>query len=186
MKRTVLAVFCVALLSVFVFNTTSFAQETGMAKDKSAKKEGTIVDVASGNSNFSTLVTAVQAADLVGTLSSKGPFTVFAPTNDAFGKLPAGTVEMLVKPENKAALTKVLTYHVVAGKVSAKDVLGMIKKGNGTATIPTVQGGKLTARLDGDKVVLTDEKGGTSTVVMTDVKASNGYIHAIDTVVMPS
>lgn len=157
-----------------------------MAKDKAAKKEGTIVDVAVGNNNFSTLVTAVQAAGLVDTLKSKGPFTVFAPTNDAFGKLPAGTVETLVKPENKATLTKVLTYHVVSGKVAAKDVLSLIKKGNGTATLTTVSGGKLTAKLNGDKVELTDEKGGVSTIIMTDVKASNGYIHAIDTVVMPS
>jgi uncharacterized surface protein with fasciclin (FAS1) repeats len=188
MKKTFLAIFCVAFLTVFSAN--AFAQEMGASttKDKSAKKaaEGTIVDVAVGNNNFSTLVTAVQAAALVDTLKGKGPFTVFAPTNDAFGKLPAGTVETLVKPENKATLTKVLTYHVVAGKLKAKDVLAAIKKGNGTATLTTVQGGKLTAKLNGDKVELTDEKGGVSTVIMTDVKASNGIIHAIDTVVMPS
>lgn len=187
MKKTIFALAIAALLSV-----SAVAQDnmSGMSGDKKAaketKKEGTIVDVAVGNSNFSTLVTAVKAADLAGTLSGAGPFTVFAPTNDAFAKLPAGTVETLVKPENKATLAKVLTYHVVAGKVSAKDLIKEIKKGNGTATLKTVSGGNLTAKLSGDKVVLTDEKGGTSTVTMTDVKASNGVIHAIDTVVMPN
>ena len=147
--------------------------------------EGTIVDVAVGNENFSTLVTAVKAADLVETLSSEGPFTVFAPTNDAFGKLPEGTVPTLVKPENKEKLTGILTYHVVSGEFMAADVVKAINDNDGSFTIPTVQGGELTASLDGENVVLTDANGNTSTVIMTDVAASNGVIHAVDAVVMP-
>ena len=119
------------------------------------------------------------------TLKSAGPFTVFAPTNAAFDKLPAGTVATLVKPENKATLTAILTYHVVAGKFSATDVVAAIKAGNGTATLTTVQGGKLKASLKGSSVILTDEKGGTSTVIVADLNATNGVIHVIDTVVLP-
>ncbi len=144
-----------------------------------------IVGVAAGSKNHSTLVAAVKAAGLVETLKSKGPFTVFAPTNDAFNKLPAGTVETLLKPENKAKLTAILTYHVVAGKLNAKAVLAAIKKGNGIATLTTVQGGKLTAGIEDGKVVLTDENGGKSTVTATDLAATNGIIHVIDTVVLP-
>ena len=144
-----------------------------------------IVEVAAGNENFSTLVTAVKAAGLVETLSGAGPFTVFAPTNDAFGKLPEGTISSLLKPESKDALTGILTYHVVAGKFNAADVVKAIQDNNGSFTIPTVQGGSLTAKLDGDSVVLTDTKGNTSKVIIADVAASNGVIHAIDTVVMP-
>lgn len=145
----------------------------------------TIVQNASTAANLTTLVAAVKAAGLVETLSSPGPFTVFAPTNDAFAKLPAGTVETLVKPENKATLTKILTYHVVAGKVTAADVVALIKKGGGKAAIKTVQGGTLTASLQGKNVVLTDAKGGKSIVTQTDVMQSNGVVHVIDTVVMP-
>ncbi|WP_394348979.1 fasciclin domain-containing protein [Pareuzebyella sediminis] len=153
--------------------TTSFSQ---------AK---TIVGVASGNDSFSTLVAAVQAADLVGTLNSDGPFTVFAPTNDAFDKLPEGTVAGLLKPESKDALTGVLTYHVLAGKYDAGAVVKAIKENNGSFTAKTVQGGDIVLSLDGSNVMLTDEKGNTSTVVLADVAATNGVIHAIDTVVMP-
>ncbi|MDT7830335.1 fasciclin domain-containing protein [Pricia sp. S334] len=145
----------------------------------------TIVGVASGNDDFSTLVAAVKAADLVETLSSDGPFTVFAPTNSAFGALPDGTVETLLKPENKQKLTSILTYHVVSGKVMAADVVKAIKDNNGKYMVDTVQGNKLTFSLDGQNVVLTDAKGGTATVAMADVDASNGVIHAIDSVVMP-
>ena len=154
---------------------------------KSTKTEPskTIVDVAVGNENFSTLVAAVKAADLVGTLSSEGPFTVFAPTNDAFAKLPEGTVESLLKEENKATLSAVLTYHVVAGEFKAADVLKAIKENGGMFEIPTVNGEKLTAHLIDGKVMLKDAQGNMSTVIMTDVDASNGVIHAIDTVVMP-
>jgi uncharacterized surface protein with fasciclin (FAS1) repeats len=141
---------------------------------------GTIVDVASGNSNFKTLVTAVKAADLVTTLSGTGPFTVFAPTDEAFGKLPAGTVENLVKPENKATLVKILTYHVVAGEVPAATVLTLDGK-----TAKTVEGSDLTIKVTDGKVTLTDEMGGVANVTATDVKASNGLIHVIDRVLMP-
>ena len=145
-----------------------------------------IVDVAVGSADHTTLVAAVKAADLVATLKSKGPFTVFAPTNAAFDKLPAGTVATLLKPENKAALAGVLTYHVVAGNITAKDVLAAIKAGNGKAQVTTVQGEGLTATIENGKVVLTDAKGGKSTVVATDLAASNGVIHVIDTVLLPS
>lgn len=144
-----------------------------------------IVGVASGNSDFSTLVTAVGAAGLVETLSGEGPFTVFAPTNAAFEKLPAGTVETLLKPESKDKLTAVLTYHVVAGKFEAAQVIEAINANNGKFEVATVQGGKITLSLVDGKVVLTDANGGKSTVVIADVAASNGVIHAIDTVVMP-
>lgn len=144
-----------------------------------------IVGVAAGSADHSTLVAAVKAADLVATLQSAGPFTVFAPTNAAFEKLPAGTVDGLLKPEAKATLTKVLTYHVVAGKLDAAAVTKAIKAGGGKAVLTTVSGGKLTASVDGGKVKLTDEKGGTAWVTATDLQASNGVIHVIDTVVMP-
>ena len=149
------------------------------------KQQGDIVDVAVSSQAHTTLVAAVKAADLVGTLKSAGPFTVFAPVNDAFAKLPKGTVETLLKPENKAALAKVLTCHVVEGNIDSKAVLAAIKKGNGTATLTTVSGGVLTASVDGGKVKLTDEKGGTAFVTAVDLKASNGVIHVIDGVVLP-
>lgn len=145
----------------------------------------TIVDVAMGNPDFSTLVAAVKAAGLVETLSSEGPFTVFAPTNAAFEKLPAGTVDGLLKPENLEKLKGLLTYHVVAGKFDAAAVTDAITKGNGKYTVTTVQGGKIDLSLKDGKVVLTDANGKTSTVAIADVAASNGVIHAIDSVVMP-
>lgn len=144
-----------------------------------------IVGVAAGNDNFSTLVAAVKAAGLVETLSSEGPFTVFAPTNDAFAKLPAGTVENLLLPESIDALTGILTYHVVAGKFEAAAVIEAINANNGTFTVTTVQGGSIDLSLNDGNVILTDAKGGQSTVVIADVSASNGVIHALDTVVMP-
>lgn len=147
--------------------------------------KSTIVGVAAANENFTTLVAAVKAADLVETLSSEGPFTVFAPTNDAFAKLPDGTVETLLKAENKGTLTSILTYHVVAGKFKASDVLDAIKKNNGSFKITTVNGETLKASLKDGKVMLKDSKGNWSTIILTDVEASNGVIHAIDTVVMP-
>ncbi|MBC7520485.1 MAG: fasciclin domain-containing protein [Sandarakinorhabdus sp.] len=144
-----------------------------------------IIENAVNSKDHTTLVAAVKAAGLVDTLSSAGPFTVFAPTNAAFDKLPAGTVATLLKPENKATLTAVLTYHVVAGKMNAKDIAAAIKAGGGKATLTTVQGGKLTAMMVGPKLVLTDTKGGKSTVTIADVNQSNGVIHVVDTVVMP-
>ena len=145
----------------------------------------TIVDVAAGNENFTTLVAAVKAAELVSTLSSEGPFTVFAPTNDAFAKLPEGTIAGLLKPESKDALTGILTYHVVSGKFEAAAVIDAVTKNGGKFMVNTVQGGTIAISLKDGKVMLTDENGGTSTVVMADVAASNGVIHAIDSVVMP-
>jgi uncharacterized surface protein with fasciclin (FAS1) repeats len=144
-----------------------------------------IVGVAAGNENFTTLVAAVKAAGLVETLSAPGPFTVFAPVNTAFDKLPKGTVETLLKPESKEKLTGILTYHVVSGTFMAADVLAAIEKEGGEFNIPTVQGGSLVASLQDGKVILTDETGGMATIIMTDVAASNGVIHAIDAVVMP-
>lgn len=152
----------------------------------SSTPKGNIVAAASSSPDFKTLVTAVKAAKLTDTLASKGPFTVFAPTNAAFEKLDAGTVETLLKPENRDQLTKVLTYHVVAGKVTAAALIQQIQAGNGTAMLTTVEGSQLTAKLDGDKVVLTDENNRTSTVTKTDLMQSNGVIHVIDTVVLPA
>lgn len=146
----------------------------------------TIVGIAAGDERFSTLVAAVQAADLVETLNGDGPFTVFAPTNAAFEKLPEGTVASLLEPDNKGTLSSILTYHVVSGAYTAADVVAAIQDNNGKFTINTVQGGTLTATLSGDNVVLTDTQGNQSTIIVTDVEASNGVIHAIDTVVMPS
>ena len=150
----------------------------------SAQKKD-IVDIAAGSEAHTTLVAAVKAADLVAVLKGDGPFTVFAPVNDAFGKLPAGTVDFLLKTENKATLAKILTYHVVAGNLDAKTVLAAIKKGNGTASLTMVSGGTLKASLENGKVKLTDEKGGTSYVTATDLKGSNGVIHVVDSLVLP-
>lgn len=160
------------MMAVCTFSATANAQKT-------------IVDLAVGSSDHTTLVAAVKAADLVATLQSAGPFTVFAPTNAAFGKLPAGTVEALVKPENKSMLTKILTYHVVAGNFNAGAVVKAIKDGGGKATLKTVSGGSIVASLENGKVVLTDEKGGVATVVAADLNASNGVIHVVDAVVLP-
>ena len=144
-----------------------------------------IIQNAVNSKDHTTLVAAVQAAGLVDTLSGPGPFTVFAPTNEAFAKLPAGTVESLVKPENKGTLSTILTYHVVSGTMDSKAIVKAIKAGHGKAMLHTVQGGDLTAAMSGNKLVLTDAKGGTSTVTIADVYQSNGVIHVVDTVLMP-
>ncbi len=149
-------------------------------------KDKDIIDNAVNSKDHTTLVAAVKAADLVETLKGDGPFTVFAPTNEAFEKLPKGTVDTLLKPENKDKLKGILTYHVVAGKMDAAAVVEAIKNGNGKATLKTVQGEELTASMDGDKVIITDAKGGKSTVTIADVFQKNGVIHVIDTVLMPS
>jgi len=146
----------------------------------------TIVANAVNSPIHKTLVAAVKAGGLVDTLNSPGPFTVFAPTDDAFAKLPAGTVDTLVQPENKATLDKILTYHVVAGKISSKELKSWIKKGNGSYVATTVEGGKLTFTEDKGKIKITDEKGGTAWITTADVFQSNGVIHVIDTVLMPS
>ena len=169
MKLKFLAIAVIALSSVF---STATAQKT-------------VVDIAVGSKDHSTLVAAVKAAGLVETLQSAGPFTVFAPVNTAFAKLPAGTVENLLKPESKATLVKILTYHVVAGNLDAAAVVKAIKDGGGKVAVKTVSGGTLTASLKDGKVILTDENGGVSTVVATDLKAGNGVVHVIDTVVLP-
>lgn len=154
--------------------------------DPAAAASGTIVEVAQGNPDFTTLVSAVTSADLAGTLGGTGPFTVFAPTNAAFEKVPAATRESLMAPAGKADLTKILTYHVVPGRLTAADLTSQIEAGGGTATLTTVEGGTLTARATNGTITLTDENGGTSTVATADVAATNGVIHAIDTVVMPN
>ncbi|MDQ1560354.1 MAG: hypothetical protein QOD32_3414 [Pyrinomonadaceae bacterium] len=192
MKKT----FLTLMLGMFALaGTTASAQM--MSNDKKMDgnptvggaamyKTKNIVENAVESPIHTTLVAAVKAAGLVETLSGKGPFTVFAPTNDAFAKLPAGTVETLVKPENKAMLTGILTYHVVAGKMDSKAIAKAIKKGGGKATLKTVNGATLTATMHGNGVMLTDAKGGTAMVTTADVYQSNGVIHVIDTVVMPN
>ena len=144
----------------------------------------TVLDVAVGSPAHTTLVAAVKAAGLVETLQGAGPFTVFAPTNDAFAKLPEGTLTSLLKPESKATLAKILTYHVVSGNLDAAAVIAAIKAGKGSAKVTTVSGGILTASMKNGKVILTDEKGNVSTVVATDLKAGNGVVHVIDAVVL--
>ena len=175
------------IAAIFVANV-SFAQgnmKTVKVGGAAMYPTKNIVENAVNSKDHTTLVAAVKAAGLVETLQSKGPFTVFAPTNKAFEKLPAGTVETLVKPENKATLTKILTYHVVAGKMDSEAIAAAIKQGNGKATFTTVEGGTLTAMMKGKKLMLMDEKGGTTTVTIADVYQSNGVIHVIDTVAMP-
>lgn len=162
-----------ATLFIALISFTSMAQE----KD--------VVDIAISSENHTTLVAAVKAAGLVETLKSEGPFTVFAPTNAAFDKLPEGTVATLLEPDNKEKLTAVLTYHVVSGKIDAAAVVKAITSGGGKAVLTTVQGGQLTATLDGKKVKLMDAAGNASYVTATDLTGSNGVIHVIDTVVLP-
>ncbi|MGH6706508.1 MAG: fasciclin domain-containing protein [Sphingomicrobium sp.] len=144
-----------------------------------------IVENAVNSADHTTLVAAVKAAGLVETLSGPGPFTVFAPTNDAFAKLPAGTVETLVKPENKAMLTSILTYHVVPGRVTAADLMAAIKAGGGSVKLTTVQGGTLTASMMGDMIMLVDAKGGMAHVTQANVLQSNGVIHVTESVSIP-
>jgi uncharacterized surface protein with fasciclin (FAS1) repeats len=151
----------------------------------SVAQQKDVVDIVIGSKDHTTLIAAVKASGLVETLKGAGPFTIFAPTNAAFDKLPAGTVEGLLNPDAKDALTSVLTYHVIAGKIDAASVVKAIKSGKGKATLTTLNGATLTARLIGDKVIITDSKGNTSVVIATDLKGSNGIIHVIDTVLMP-
>lgn len=177
------------LIPVTLLSLASFA---GAAKMKEPMVGGhkmyptkNIVENAMNSTDHTTLVAAVKAAGLVETLSGPGPFTVFAPTNEAFAKLPAGTVETLVKPENKETLTKILTYHVVPGRVSAQDLKKMIQNGHGTATLKTVQGDTLTAMMSGGNIELKDAKGSVSKITIANVFQSNGVIHVIDTVLQP-
>lgn len=193
MKRLYAILFVIA--GIALASSSASAQ---MMKENAMMKENpmvggaamyptkTIVANAMNSADHTTLVAAVKAAGLVDTLNSAGPFTVFAPTNAAFDQLPAGTVDMLLKPENKATLTKVLTYHVVSGKYDSKVLARLIKKGHGKAWLKTVSGGTLTAMMDGSNIVLRDEKGGTSTVTTADVYQSNGVIHVVNAVLLPN
>ncbi|SKB35232.1 fasciclin domain-containing protein [Daejeonella lutea] len=165
--------------------TSTFAQSTKIVGGAEMYPTKDIVDNAVNSKDHTTLVAAVKAAGLVETLKGDGPFTVFAPTNAAFDKLPAGTVGTLVKPENKAMLTKILTYHVVAGKLGSKEIAKAIKDGKGTAEFSTVSGGKIWAMMNGKSLVLKDETGATSIVTIADVFQKNGVIHVIDSVIMP-
>lgn len=180
MSRLALAAALLAL------SAPAFAAGAPMVGGAAMYPSRNIVENASRSKAHTTLVAAVKAAGLVDTLAGTGPFTVFAPTDAAFARLPAGTVETLLRPENKPMLQSVLTYHVVPGRVSAAQLVGKIKAGRGTARLATVQGGTLTARMSGGKVVLTDEKGGRATVTQADVYQSNGVIHVTDAVSLPN
>ena len=181
--KTLLASTAAALLTLTAFGAN--AQKDPKVGGAEMYPTKTIVENAVNSPIHKTLVAAVKAAGLVDTLNSAGPFTVFAPTDDAFAKLPAGTVDTLVKPENKAQLTSILTYHVVPGKISAKDLDKMIKDGGGKATATTVNGETLTFTGSGKHIMITDAKGGMAKVTTADVFQSNGVIHVIDTVLMP-
>jgi uncharacterized surface protein with fasciclin (FAS1) repeats len=182
MKKLIIAAFA---LAAFAIAPKANAQDP-MVGGAAMYPTKNIVENAVNSKDHTTLVAAVKAAGLVETLESAGPFTVFAPTNEAFDKLPAGTVDNLVKPENKATLTKVLTYHVVAGRLSSADLWAKVKAGNGSATLTTVEGGTLTVMAKGKKLYLVDEKGGKSWITIADVNQSNGVIHVVNTVLMPN
>jgi len=177
----------IAVLAAMAISSAVAAMNNPVVGGKEMFPAKNIIQNAVNSADHTTLVAAVKAAGLVDTLEGPGPFTVFAPTNEAFDKLPAGTVDSLLKPENKSLLTKVLTYHVVTGRLSSSDLLKKIRDGNGTAELTTVEGGKLWVMLhDGKRIMLKDEKGGTALVTIADVFQSNGVIHVIDTVVMPN
>lgn len=172
--------------STLALAAPALAKSTVMVGGEEMFASKTIVENAVNSKDHTTLVTAVKAADLVGTLSGKGPFTVFAPVNAAFNALPAGTVDTLLKPENKGQLTGVLTYHVVSGTVTSADLKELVKKGHGTAVLKTVAGGKLIATLNGpNNVMITDESGNAANITIYDVMQSNGVIHSIDKVLLP-
>src|SRR5580698_7058503 len=172
-------------LTAFTFAAPALAADP-MVGGAAMYPNKNIVENAVNSKDHTTPVSAVKAGGLVDTLEGKGPFTVFAPTNEAFAKLPPGTVDTLLKPENKDQLTKILTYHVVAGKVTAKDLMKQIKEGGGKAQLKTVEGGTLTASSSDGKIMLTDEKGGMATVTIANVYQSNGVIHVVDAVLMPN
>ncbi len=184
MKKTFLAALAVAALAIT--SLSAQAQKDPDVGGAAMYANKTIVENAVNSPIHKTLVAAVKAAGLVDTLNSAGPFTVFAPTDDAFNKLPAGTVDNLVKPENKDTLVKILTYHVVPGRITSKQMEKMIKKGGGKAILKTVQGEDLTATMSDGKIMLTDAKGGMATITTADVYQSNGIIDVIDTVLMPN
>lgn len=175
----------IALDDAMMANDSAMASGPPVVGGAPMLPSATIVENASKSADHTTLVAAVKAAGLAETLSGKGPFTVFAPTNAAFAKLPAGTVDGLLLPEAKGDLAKVLTYHVVPGKMTAADLTSAIQAGNGKAELTTVEGGKLTATTSGGVITITDAKGGMSTVTQGDVMQSNGVVHVVDTVLMP-
>lgn len=182
-KINTFIVAAVALLSInLAFAQKEKTVEVGGATMYPSKN---IIDNAVNSKDHTTLVAAVKAAGLVETLQGSGPFTVFAPTNAAFAALPAGTVDNLLKPENKSMLTGILTYHVLSGKLDSKEIAKRIKEGNGKAELNTVAGGKLWASIDGNNVMIWDEKGGSAKITIKDVYQSNGVIHVINKVVMP-
>ena len=180
MKKNILVVLFALAVAL-----TAVAASDPMVGGAAMYPTKNIVENAVNSKDHTTLVAAVKAAGLVDTLESPGPFTVFAPTNEAFNKLPAGTVEMLLKPENKDQLVKVLTYHVVPGRISSNDLAKQIKDGGGKAMLKTVNGETLTASMQGNQIILTDEKGDISTVTIANVFQSNGVIHVVDTVLLP-
>jgi uncharacterized surface protein with fasciclin (FAS1) repeats len=184
MNNTLRALAVSAILGISAIASVAYADNpmVGGAPMLATKN---IVENAINSKDHTTLVAAVKAAGLVETLEGAGPFTVFAPTNEAFAALPAGTVDNLLKPENKAMLVKVLTCHVVAAKAMAADVMSMVKADGGTHVVDTVGGCKLTLKVDGDKVTVTDESGGVANVTIADVVQSNGVIHVIDKVLLP-
>jgi uncharacterized surface protein with fasciclin (FAS1) repeats len=173
------------LLSAAGITATAGAKDAPTVGGAAMYPERTITENASQASNLTTLVSAVKAAGLGETLSGKGPFTVFAPSNTAFEKLPAGTVDTLLKPESKNQLTGVLTYHIVPGTITAEDLIAKVKANGGAYEMTTVAGGTISAKLDSDKVVITDANGGTATVETADVLQSNGVVHVIDAVLLP-
>jgi len=182
-----LARLCATVLAVVAMaSTIGYAAKNPVVGGKEMFPNKNIVENAVNSADHTTLVAAVKAAGLVDTLMSPGPFTVFAPTNAAFAKLPAGTVDTLLKPENKGTLTKVLTYHVVPGRISSADLKKMIKKEGGTATLKTVSGGMLWASMKGNDIMLKDEKGAWSMITQANVFQSNGVIHVVDSVVLPN
>lgn len=181
MRKLIIAAFALAAIA---FTSNSYAQ-TKMVGGAPMYPTKNIIENAVNSKDHTTLVAAVKAAGLVETLEGPGPFTVFAPTNEAFDKLPSGTVDNLLKPENKATLTKILTYHVVAGRLSSKDLMAKVKEGHGKAELKTVQGGSLWVMQQGKKLYLVDEKGNRSWITIADVNQSNGVIHVINTVLMP-
>lgn len=177
--------FMLAAVAMFTTTATAQMEKTVMVGGAAMYPSKNIVENAVNSKDHTTLVAAVKAAGLVETLQSAGPFTVFAPTNEAFNKLPAGTVDNLLKPENKKMLVNVLTYHVVAGRLSAADLKDKIKAGGGKATLTTVSGGTITLWMKGKKLGITDASGGTSWVTIKDVNQSNGVIHVVDAVLLP-
>ncbi len=184
--KSVIKLIAVLMISAILLSTFSFAQEKKVLVGGAAMYPSlNIIENAVKSKVHTTLVTAVKAAGLSDTLSTSGPFTVFAPTDQAFKKLPEGTVKLLLKPENKEALTKVLTYHVVPGTINSVEIISMIKKNGGSFKVNTMHSGQLTFMLKGKNILITDEKGGISRITIADVMQSNGVIHVINAVLMP-